>query len=298
MNSENFPDFLNDPTRLYSVSFEELQSLVLEYPYANSLWKLLLCKAYFEDKTEYPKILESLAMRIQNRSQLRNFVAHLAQLKAEYELAQENRQTLDLEDFKRQVIHRAIQEVPTAEKKQEKAQQAEVQPVEKTTERKQLLDELFGSETDIEVPKESQKEKPTKESDSVDLITAALSEHIAASIEVQLHLAALPAKTPSKKKSKKKKKHKPQSKDNFNSWHKAQQAFQFPTKSGQSVKAKALAAQSIMYNTSIISETLAKLLEDQGYFDKSIKMYEQLCLKNPEKSALFEAKINSLKERR
>jgi hypothetical protein len=42
---------------------------------------------------------------------------------------------------------------------------------------------------------------------------------------------------------------------------------------------------------------LAKLLEDQGYFDKSIKMYEQLCLKNPEKSALFEAKINSLKER-
>lgn len=298
MNSENFPDFLNDPTRLYSVSFEELQSLVLEYPYANSLWKLLLCKAYFEDKTEYPKILESLAIRIQNRSQLRNFVAHLAQLKAEYELAQENRQTLDLEDFKRQVIHRAIQEVPPAEKKQEKAQQAEVQPVEKTTERKQLLDELFGSETDIEVPKESQKEKPTKESDSVDLITAALSEHIAASIEVQLHLAALPTQTPSKKKAKKKKKHKPQSKDNFNSWHKAQQAFQFPTNSGQSVKAKALAAQSIMYNTSIISETLAKLLEDQGYFDKSIKMYEQLCLKNPEKSALFEAKINSLKERR
>ena len=298
MNSENFPDFLNDPTRLYSVSFEELQSLVLEYPYANSLWKLLLCKAYFEDKTEYPKILESLAIRIQNRSQLRNFVAHLAQLKAEYELAQENRQTLDLEDFKRQVIHRAIQEVPPAEKKQEKAQQAEVQPVEKTTERKQLLDELFGSETDIEVPNESQEEKPTEESDSVDLITAALSEHIAASIEVQLHLAALPTKTPSKKKAKKKKKHKPQSKDNFDSWHKAQQAFQFPTKSGQSVKAKALAAQSIMYNTSIISETLAKLLEDQGYFDKSIKMYEQLCLKNPEKSALFEAKINSLKERR
>lgn len=298
MNSENFPDFLNDPTRLYSVSFEELQSLVLEYPYANSLWKLLLCKAYFEDKTEYPKILESLAIRIQNRSQLRNFVAHLAQLKAEYELAQENRQTLDLEDFKRQVIHRAIQEVPPAEKKQEKAQQAEVQPVEKTTERKQLLDELFGSETDIEVPKESQEEKLTEESDSVDLITAALSEHIAASIEVQLHLAALPAKTPSKKKAKKKKKHKPQSKDNFDSWHKAQQAFQFPTKSGQSVKAKAMAAQSIMYNTSIISETLAKLLEDQGYFDKSIKMYEQLCLKNPEKSALFEAKINSLKERR
>lgn len=298
MNSENFPDFLNDPTRLYSVSFEELQSLVLEYPYANSLWKLLLCKAYFEDKTEYPKILESLAIRIQNRSQLRNFVAHLAQLKAEYELAQENRQTLDLEDFKRQVIHRAIQEVPPAEKKQEKAQQAEVQPVEKTTERKQLLDELFGSETDIDVPKESQEEKPTEESDSVDLITAALSEHIAASIEVQLHLAAFPAKTPSKKKAKMKKKHKPQSKDNFDSWHKAQKAFQFPTKSGQSVKAKALAAQSIMYNTSIISETLAKLLEDQGYFDKSIKMYEQLCLKNPEKSALFEAKINSLKERR
>ena len=297
MNSENFPDFLNDPTRLYSVSFEELQSLVLEYPYANSLWKLLLCKAYFEDKTEYPKILESLAIRIQNRSQLRNFVAHLAKLKAEYELAQENRQTLDLEDLKRQVIHRAIQEVPPPEKKQEQAKQAEVQPVEKTTERKQLLDELFGTETEIEVPKESKQEVPTEESDSVDLITAALSEHLAASIEVQLHLAAMPTKTPSDMKVKKKKKHKPQSKDNFDSWHKAQQAFQFPTKSDKSVKAKALAAQSIMYNTSIISETLAKLLEDQGYFDKSIKMYEQLCLKNPEKSALFEAKINSLKER-
>ena len=307
MNSENFPEFLADPSGLYKVSYQELQSLVLEYPYAANLWKLLLCKAYFEDKSDFPKILESLAIRVQDRRRLKAFMAVLNDLKLEYNLAIETRQILDLEKLKEKAIERAMNQ-PISPEQEEKELEA---PQPHQTDRKNLLLELFNEDTDtenntqqestineeVELEEEIKNSKPIFYKVGEDILTNIIVGNIISNT-FNFYREGVQVLVNKQNEAIKKAKNGPTPKQDFKSWGKSQKPNKKKKKKKKSFKSKSIAAKSIMYNTSIASETLANILEQQGYFDEAIKMYEQLCLKNPEKIALFEAKINNLKERR
>lgn len=54
------------------------------------------------------------------------------------------------------------------------------------------------------------------------------------------------------------------------------------------------AMDSISTETGIISESLAKLLAEQGKTDRAIAMYKKLSLRNPEKSSYFARLIDQL----
>ena len=53
---------------------------------------------------------------------------------------------------------------------------------------------------------------------------------------------------------------------------------------------------SLVDDSSFVTETLAGIYEAQGYLDKAIKAYKLLCLKYPEKSNTFAARIPTLEE--
>jgi len=66
-------------------------------------------------------------------------------------------------------------------------------------------------------------------------------------------------------------------------------------KSSKEISAEELAKKSLELNEGIVSETLAKIYEEQGSFDKAIRQYVKLSLIYPEKVSFFAARIKELK---
>ncbi len=99
MNSENFHEYLKNPSKLHQVNYQELKSLVLQYPYSPNLWLLLLLKSVFEQNKDMERNLSLAALYSPDRSKLRKLFlqyAHLSESRENYELAEDYLELKDL----------------------------------------------------------------------------------------------------------------------------------------------------------------------------------------------------------
>jgi len=60
--------------------------------------------------------------------------------------------------------------------------------------------------------------------------------------------------------------------------------------------AEDLSEKHISQGGGFVSETLARIYIDQGYYSRAIDIYEKLCLKYPEKSSYFADQINKIED--
>ncbi len=74
MNRENFSDFLEEPSKLYQLSYQELKSLVLQHPYCANLHVLLLQKAQLDNNPAFSKNLEQAAVHTFDRAYLYDLI--------------------------------------------------------------------------------------------------------------------------------------------------------------------------------------------------------------------------------
>ena len=70
MNADNFTEFLSDKSNLYKLSYEELKTLSLQFPYSSNLQLLLTLKSKMEQHKDFEKNLAKAATLCPDRKHL------------------------------------------------------------------------------------------------------------------------------------------------------------------------------------------------------------------------------------
>jgi len=99
MNSANFHKYLRNPSMLHQVSYQELKSLVLQYPYSANLRYLMLLKSLFDNHKEYDRNLTLASLSSIDRKRLFVLVEQYAQVHQEEESFEIAEEFLELKDL-------------------------------------------------------------------------------------------------------------------------------------------------------------------------------------------------------
>lgn len=70
MNTANFSEYLQNPSLLYQISYEELKTLIVQYPYNQNLRYLITQKSNLENNSDYENYLRSAAIISTDRPHL------------------------------------------------------------------------------------------------------------------------------------------------------------------------------------------------------------------------------------
>lgn len=113
MSQEQLTAYLQDESYLFSLSYEELKTLVMQYPYATNLRVLLLKKSYIEQNKDYERNLQTLATYTTNRKFLYKLVQQLRAIEAPSEnvvLGEESLELAALSRVEKMILNRSFVE--------------------------------------------------------------------------------------------------------------------------------------------------------------------------------------------
>lgn len=120
MTNEQLTTYLQDESYLYSVSYEELKTLVMQYPYSANLRILLLKKSYLDKHKDYDRNLQMSATYTTNRKHLYKTIKRLKSFKFVPQnviLGEEYLELTELSNIERLLAERQVsQAVQTATK--------------------------------------------------------------------------------------------------------------------------------------------------------------------------------------
>jgi hypothetical protein len=106
MNAENFADYLKDYSKLYQLPYEELKSLVLQYPYCSNLHYLLAEKSQLDQHKDLDQHIQTAAYYSMDRAALRRLLQKLkiaARQMENFELAEDYLELKDLSVIEKEV---------------------------------------------------------------------------------------------------------------------------------------------------------------------------------------------------
>jgi hypothetical protein len=273
MTQERFIKLLDNPAEvLAGITYEELKTLTLAYPYAHNLRTLLALKARQDDHPEASRALGAAAAYSLDRTRL-FLLIHPTQVVVPQQVEAE----LILELKPIETVQRRLESLETLDR---------VEPTEEVT-ITQAIDIPEQSEpTPItttavaSIPMEMPAPVPTSEL----VVPTLVATPSFVSFQDWLGAFQVPTLQETTKVNTTLKPHTI-----------AIAAPESIAPAKPASVAQVLAEKSVAENKDVISETLAKLLARQGNKDKAIAMYERLCLVFPEKSATFAAEIEKLK---
>ena len=269
MEKATLINYLNRPDAMKGEAVQEAQALVEAYPYFSAGQCLLAIASQNEGDERYEGQRKKAAVSIANRNNLRLF-SLLARRKRPQPI----------------VTEEVVQEEPTTTEDKDSffklIESKKVSQDKEEIEGSVIPEKIDLSSTQEELSAElALLEEKRKSLDELKTIVAARLREIEEEKRQQKQVGDVPKKKLSRK----------ELIDKFiaenPSISKPKAEFYNPI---------SVAQNSIIDKGDIVSETLAKIYEKQGYFEKAISIYEKLSLNNPEKSIYFAAQIERIKE--
>lgn len=182
MTNEQLTAYLQDESYLYSVGYEELKTLVMQYPYSANLRVLLLKKSYLDQNKDYDRNLQMSATYTTNRKHLYKTIKKLKSFKLAPQnviLGEDYLELTELSNIERLLADRQVSEaIQSATKQESLAQDWKLE----------IDDIAFNEETDVieesfdlsHIPDtvESKSSQIRTEEDEIDsLINSLVSEY-------------------------------------------------------------------------------------------------------------------------
>ncbi|HLP94711.1 MAG TPA: hypothetical protein VK168_11780 [Saprospiraceae bacterium] len=307
MTQERFFQLVDDPELLRRITYEELKTLALAYPYAHNLRCLLAIKAGQIEHPDAQRNLATAATYSLDRTRL--FMLAAPQMIAPQQILapEEVLELKPIETVKREL--EALSPIVREEKGEE--QIATAAPIPPATPRAEpeptpapVPEPEPAPVPDLEpepVPEPSLEPEPVPEPNlEPEPVPEPVLEPEPAPMPVYQEFSAwISAFQPPALKKSERKKATPtvaqtiapvlvQTEPNTTE-------LEEESPKNQGI-AQQLAEKSVAENQDVVSETLAKLYAKQGYRDKAAQMYARLALLFPEKSPYFAAEIEKLKK--